>query len=100
MAETMTASGMAGPRKEKSLRPKGLRYRFIVEREMRRVCDSRTERSEAGHGSQSALLSDRVGICDPSRTGSTITGRSGRRKECADLTRRLYHIGNICQGLL
>ena len=68
---------------------------------MRRVCGSRTERAEAGHGSQGALLFDRVGICDPDRIGIyNHKGRSGRRRERADLTKPLYHIGNVCQGLL
>jgi len=36
----------------------------------------------------------------PTESGSAIirVGRAGG--ECADLTRRLYHIGNVCQGLL
>ena len=65
------------------------------EKELRNGKQGNTERKD-GEGIGRTTLRTGMGGKAP----SSVNTAAGRKKNVADLTKTLYHIGNTCQGLL
>ena len=64
-------------------------------KELRNGKQGNTERKDGGGIGRTTLRTGMGG-----KAPSSVNTAAGRKKNVAKLTKILYHIGNICQGLL